>query len=318
MQKLIIFGIFCCFSATLKAQQLPLFSQYQDNYLAINPAMVSRDFLLKEENLSFGASHRNQWADFENAPKTQIIRGEYLYDNGGFGLLTGGYLLNDQTGPTGLTGIYGRVGAILGGDPYFGGIAIGLNLGLVQYRVNTSELNLRDPDDIVAADNQMQLFPDVGFGIYYYKKLSGGGFLDDDYVYAGISIPQTIGLDTEFQDETGSFFLKRMQHFYAQAGIFHLLEDESYIELAGWGKYVQGAPVNISANFRYQTNAAIWVGAGGSSAGSAHFETGVLVGERAGFNSSIRIGYGLDYNFSSFGPAAGVTHEVSIAVSMIR
>jgi len=312
MKKLITFCCILFIGSQLFAQQLPLFSQYQDNYMAINPAMVSRDYLLHEDNLSFGASHRNQWADFENSPQTQLIRGEYLYDNGSFGLLSGGYLINDQTGPTGLTGLYGRIGGILAGDPYYGGIALGLSLGVVQYRVDTRELNLRDQDDIVAADNQQQIFPDVGFGLYYYRRLESG----DDLIYAGVSIPQTIGLDTEFQDETGNFFLKRMQHFYAQAGIFHFLEDESYLELAGWAKYVQGAPVNISLNFRYQTNSAIWIGVGGSSAGSAHAETGLLIGEKAGFNSNIRIGYGFDYNFSSFGPAAGVTHEISVSYSI--
>ena len=186
----------------------------------------------------------------------------------------------------------------------------------MQYRVNTNELNLRDENDIVASDNQMQIFPDVGFGIYYYKKLSGGGLLEEDYVYAGVSIPQTIGLDTEFQDETGNFSLKRIQHFYAQAGIYHLLEDDAYLELAGWAKYVQSAPVNVSVNLRYQTNSAIWIGAGGSTAGSAHVETGVQIGDNAGFDSNIRIGYGFDYNFSSFGPAAGTTHEINVSFSL--
>ncbi|MEM1121843.1 MAG: type IX secretion system membrane protein PorP/SprF, partial [Bacteroidota bacterium] len=166
MQKLITCCCMLLVSASLWGQQLPLFSQYQDNYIAINPAMVSRDYLINEDNLSFGASHRNQWTDFENSPQTQLIRGEYLYDNGSFGLLTGGYLINDQTGPTGLTGLYGRVGGVLAGDPYYGGIALGLSLGIVQYRVDTRELNLRDQNDIVAADNQQQLFPDVGFGLY--------------------------------------------------------------------------------------------------------------------------------------------------------
>ncbi len=309
MYKLISFLCFLFIAPNLFAQQLPLFSQYQDNYIAINPAMVSRDYLINEDNLSFGASHRNQWTDFENSPKTQLLRGEYLYNGETFGLLTGGYLLNDQTGPTGLTGLYGRVGGIIG-DPYYGGIAVGLSLGVVQYRVDANELNLRDEGDIVAADNQMQIFPDVGLGIYYYRRLDS-----DDLVYAGVSIPQTIGLDTEFQDETGKFFLKRMQHFYAQAGIFHFL-DEGYLELAGWAKYVEGAPINISVNFRYQTDSAIYIGVGGSTAGSAHAETGVLIGENAGFNSNIRIGYGFDYNFSSFGPAAGVTHEISVSYSI--
>ena len=117
MKKLILVCLLFSITLQLVAQQLPLFSQYQDNYLAINPAMVSRDYLLNEDNISFGLSHRNQWTDFENSPKTQLIRGEYLYENGSFGLMTGGYLLNDQTGPTGLTGIYGRIGAILTGRP---------------------------------------------------------------------------------------------------------------------------------------------------------------------------------------------------------
>jgi len=98
--------------------------------------------------------------------------------------------------------------------------------------------------------------------------------------------------------------------------MFHFLDDNAYLELAGWAKYVEGAPINISANFRYQTSSAIYIGIGGSSAGSAHAETGVLIGENAGFNSNIRIGYGFDYNFSSFGPAAGVTHEISVSYSI--
>jgi len=312
MFKLISFLCFLFVAPNLFAQQLPLFSQYQDNYIAINPAMVSRDYLINQDNLSFGASHRNQWTDFENSPKTQLLRGEYLYENGSFGLLTGGYLLNDQTGPTGLTGLYGRIGGVLAGDPYYGGISLGLSLGIVQYRVNASELNLRDEGDIVADGNQTQIFPDVGFGLYYYRRLAS-----DDLVYAGVSIPQTIGLDTEFQDETGKFFLRRMQHFYAQAGIFHFLDsDISYLELAGWAKYVEGAPINVNVNFRYQTGSAIYVGIGGSTAGSVHAETGVLIGENAGFNSNIRIGYGFDYNFTSFGPTAGTTHEISVSYSI--
>ncbi len=318
MNKLIIIGLLFFVTQQLLAQQLPLFSQYQDNYIAINPGMVNRDYLLKDHNLSFGASYRNQWTDFENSPRTQIVRGEYLYEGGSFGLLSGGYLINDQTGPLGLIGLYGRLGGVFSADPYYSGFSVGLSFGAVQYRVDVSELRLRDENDIVANDNKTQIFPDVGVGVYYYKKLSGGGMLDDDYIYVGASIPQAIGLDLEFQDETGAFFLKKMQHFYAQAGIFHLMEGESFLELTAWAKFVQGAPINIDFNFRYQTNANIWIGIGGSSAGTAHVETGLLLGENMGFDNHIRIGYGFDYTFSSFGPAAGTTHEISVAYSLER
>lgn len=314
MNRLVLFFILSFLAQTVVAQQLPLFSQYRENYIAINPAMVSTEYLLYDQHISFGASYRTQWSGFEGAPETQLIRGEYLYDNGGFSLLTGGYLINDQTGPIGLTGAYGRIGGIFTDDPYYGGIAVGLTFGAVQYRVNTRELRLRDANDIVAMDTKTQIYPDVGVGVYYYKRLSGG-FLDDDYVYAGISIPQALGINLEFQDEGGNFGVKRNQHFYAQAGLFHLLGGESYLEVSTWAKFVESAPININVNLRYQTDAIIWVGAGGSTAGTAHVEAGVQLGENAGFDNTIRIGYGFDYTFSSFGPAVGTTHEVNVSYS---
>lgn len=317
MNKLTILFVFFLFVQELSAQQLPLFAQYRENYIAINPAMVSGDYLLYEHTLSFGASYRSQWREFEGSPETQFVRGEYLYDNGSFGLLTGGYIMNDQTGPTGFTGIYGRLGAIFTEDPYYGGFAVGLSLGGVQYRVDVTELRLRDENDIVATDDKTQFYPDVGLGLYYYKRMSGG-FFDDDYFYAGLSLPQAFGLNLEFQDDGGNFSLQRMRHFYAQAGLFHLMEEDSFLELAAWAKYVQGAPVNVDVNLRYQTNANIWIGVGGSTAGTAHVELGVLVGENVGFNNNLRIGYGFDYTFSSFGPSVGTTHEVNISYSIYQ
>lgn len=315
MNRLIFLAILSFLTQSLVAQQLPLFSQYRENYIAINPAMVSTEYLLYQQDLSFGASYRTQWSGFEGAPETQFIRGEYLYDNnGGFGLLTGGYLINDQTGPIGLTGIYGRIGGIFTGDVTQSGIAVGLTLGAVQYRVNTRELRLRDANDILASDSKTQFHPDVGVGISYYQQLSG--FLDGDYIYAGVSIPQALGFNLEFQDEGGKFGIQRSRHFYAQAGLFHLLEGEGYLELSSWAKFVESAPVNVNINLRYQTNSIVWVGVGGSTAGTAHVEAGVQLGENAGFDNTIRIGYGFDYTFSSFGPSVGTTHEVNVSYSL--
>ena len=47
-------------------------------------------------------------------------------------MVVGGYLINDQTGPTGFTGAYGRFAGIISDDPYFGGLSFGISLGVVQ------------------------------------------------------------------------------------------------------------------------------------------------------------------------------------------
>lgn len=301
----------------LSAQQLSLFTQYRENQTILNPAAVGNNYLAYDQNLSFGASYRNQWQGFEGSPTTATLRGEYLMNNGdAVSLLAGGYLVNDQTGPTGYTGLYGRVGGLLSDDPYYGGISVGLSFGAVQYRVNTSEIRLREQNDVIGADNQNQIFPDVGAGVFAYKMLDGGGFFDGDYVYGGLSIPQVFGLDVTFENENGEFSTKRLQHFYGNIGLYKFFKDEGFLEPSVWVKYAPNVPVNVDINLRYQMAQNFWVGMGGSTSQAMHIELGVLLGENVGFGNTMKVGYGYDYSFSSFGPYTGGSHEINISYSI--
>ncbi|MEM8907643.1 MAG: PorP/SprF family type IX secretion system membrane protein [Bacteroidota bacterium] len=310
---LIAFSLSICYQ--IAAQQLPLFTQYNEQVGLINPAAVSNDFLLYEHNISFGASVRQQWVGLESAPRTQNIRGEYIFaDTEGLGLIAGGHLINDQTGPTGFTGVYGRVAGILSGDPYESGISAGFSFGMVQYRVNISDIKFLELNDVLVAEDQTRLYPDVGFGIYAYKRINQG-FLDDSQIYGGISVPQLIGLDLEFKDENDEFFTKRVQHFYGLLGMIKYLDDGKFIQPNVWVKYTENVPVNIDFNIRYQLVPSFWLGTGASTAGNLHLETGVILGESVGYSNHFKIGYGFDYSFRTFGPAVGTTHELNLFYS---
>ena len=305
-------------SKTLTAQQLSLFTQYRENIGIINPAAVENDYLAFGNNISFGASYRTQWLGISGNPRTQTLRGTFLADQmSGVAIMAGGQLINDQTGPTGFTGFYGRIAGILTDDPAYGGLSIGLSAGAIQYRVNASKIILREPNDILGTQNQAQIFPDVGFGLFMYKAV-GGRYGSDNYLYGGVSVPQVFGLDLTFQNDQGDFFTKRIQHFYGQLGFLKFFGNDSFLEPSLWVKYVPNAPANIDLNLRYQMPAALWIGAGGSTAGTVHLETGLNLGENLGLDSNVRLGYGFDYSFSSFGPFVGNTHEVNIAISFQR
>ncbi len=300
----------------LLAQQLSLFTQYRENQTIINPAAVGNNFLAFEQNLSFGASHRVQWQGIDASPKTSIIRGEYLYPTGGaVSLLSGGHLINDQTGPTGFTGLYGRFGGLLSDDPYYRGISVGLSFGAVQYRVNSSEIRLRQDGDVLDGQDFNQIYPDVGVGLFAYTLLDGGIF-DEDYIYGGISVPQALGLDLSFQNEKGEFVTTRTQHYYAMIGLYKFFKDDGFIEPSAWVKYVPNVPVNVDVNLRYQMAQNFWLGLGGSTAKSMHIEGGFLLGENLGFNNTLKIGYGYDYSFSAFGPYTGGSHEINVSYSL--
>ncbi len=300
----------------LFSQQLSLFTQYRENITILNPAAVGGQYLTNEENLTFGATHRAQWQGIDGAPTTSTLRGDYLFDGGGsVSLLTGAYLINDQTGPTGFTGLYGRVGGLISGDPSYGGISLGLNFGMVQYRVDASQIRLREEGDVIGVEDQTTLYPDVGVGVFAYTLLDGGIF-DDDYLYGGISVPQVFGLDLTFTGQDGEFFTQRVQHMYAMVGLYKFLRDESFVEPSLWVKYAPNAPVNLDFNLRYQMAANFWIGLGAATSQTMHLEAGFILGDNLGLNNSLRIGYGYDYSFTDFGPYTGGAHELNLSFSL--
>lgn len=308
MSKIILPLLFLCsLCGSSYAQQLPLFTQYRDHATIINPAMVSPDYLGFENNITIGASYRTQWIGISNNPNTQTIHADFLQaDSKGIALMTGGYIINDQTGPTAFTGLYGKIGGMITDDPYYGGLAFGLTAGVVQYRIAASEIRLRDQLDVVPLLDQAKIFPDVGIGVFYYKKINNRSWFDDDYVYGGLSIPQVIGLDIEFSDITGRVQTKRIQHLFANIGWYKFFDEGRFIEFSAWGKYTFNTPITADFNIRYQMNSGFWIGTGASTNGNYHLETGFVLDER------FRVGYGFDYSFNSYGPNIGSTHEINL------
>ncbi len=316
MASLRTLPIFLLLAFSLKAQQLSLYTQYRENVSLINPAALESDFFAFGQNVTFGASYRAQWIDIANTPRTAVLRGSYFHkDANGVALLAGGSLINDQTGPTGFTGFYGRIGGVISGDPEVGGLSIALSGGMVQYRVDGSDINFRDQGDVVGTSNNAQFFPDVGFGLFFYKSV---GRFGGDYLYGGVSVPQVFGLDLTFQNDQGEFSTKRVQHFYGLLGFYKFFDNESFIEPSVWVKYTNNVPVNVDLNLRYQMPSNIWIGVGGSSSKTVHLETGFLLGDTYSYDNTIKIGYGFDYSFSSFGPSAGSTHEINLTFSFSR
>jgi type IX secretion system PorP/SprF family membrane protein len=319
MNRLHLLIAFLLYAWCAPAQQLALFTQYRENLTILNPGAVTGEYLAFGQNMSFGASYRAQWTEFSGNPTTQIVRGNFLYDGGeGFNMHGGGYIVNDQTGPTGYTGIYGRVGGVIAGyDPEDGGISIGISAGMVQFRINTQELRLRQTNDALAnSSNISQWFPDVGVGVFAYKLLEGGLF-DDDYIYGGISVPQVIGLDLALTTDDGDEYrTQRVQHYYAHIGMYNFLDRnrETFLEPSVWVRYVQNAPVSIDFNLRYRMHQFFWLGTGMSTSGNFHAEAGCVIGDP--LVGSLQIGFGFDYSFSTFGPSVGGTYEFNVAYGL--
>lgn len=295
----------------LQAQQLPLFTQYREYNGIINPASINSDYFLDDYHASFGASLRLQWMGVARNPKTPLIRGEYFHKSkkAYFHLLTGGWLLNDQTGPTSTTNFNARIAVLRSASPEKGGFCAGLSMGGGQFRLDATSIDFKDKSDIV--DNISTLYPDIGLGIYGYKALTDR----NNYLYAGISIPQVFTPDLRFRNENGDFNLQRVRHYYGTIGFNQFLGDRSFWEASSWLKYVPNTPLQLDVNARYRFKGAFWLGLGYSTSKNLHTEMGYIIETK---HNALKIGYGYDNSFNSNASYFKNSHEINVSVLIGR
>jgi type IX secretion system PorP/SprF family membrane protein len=319
--RLLISSSICLLPLLSMAQQLPYQTQFRQFYSYINPAAVSSDYFLYEYNLSVNTSYRMQWIQQPQTPRTMHASADYVHDGGrgAFNLATGGMVLQDRVGPLGLTGFSGRIASLFAADPYLGAFSAGFNFGMTQYRIDAGRLVWQNYDDpTIPLDNAVTTRPELGMGIYYFKRFRRGRFSDDN-IYAGLSIPQLWGANVNVpggfnkQGEEQLVLLRRVKHFYLTTGWYHFFNEDSFLELAFWGKYVNGARPNMHLTARFQPIRTLWVGGGFNVNGLVHLETGFNLPGFINENGALKIGYAFDYNIAAFDLPFGSSHELHIS-----
>jgi type IX secretion system PorP/SprF family membrane protein len=308
---LFIFSLLGCLSVAT-AQQLPLVAQHPEFHGLINPASLNIDYLLDRRNVSFGTSWRQQWLQLgELSPSTQVVRGEYIINpNDGNSFIVGGYAVRDRVGITNNLGLYGRAAYIIKTGQYLedGGISVGLNVGLANWRLHTERLSLAQPDDPDLTIKPSSWYPDVGFGAYWYLNLGA----PSHYLYLGVSSPRTF----EFRSE--DFGARRVPHYYGLVGYYlpiPLLSDNGYAEVSIWSRYVANVPLQSSFHFKIQPMENLWVGMGLVTDFKTYPMRSVEVGVNVPFESqTLKIGY--SYSWGSLLNHFGATHEFNVAFAL--
>lgn len=296
---------------SLKAQQLPLFTQYREYAGVLNPAAIPGDYLWYEHNLSLGGSYRRQWINDQDGPSTQVLRGDYLWLRDNVHPLFGGYLMNDKAGRVGTIGAYGRAAMLFSDSPLEYGLSVGLSAGVANYRLNLQNARVRDAADpeLVNAAIQRRTAPDVGIGIFGYTNFGGNNML-----YGGLSVPQILGFKLKYESTSGNELLfRRTQHFYGTIGYRMTLHDDvSFLDFSGWVKYVIPTKPHFDVNVRYQMGDNLFIGTGLSSSYTAHLEVGFFFDE----DKKVRLGIAADLPFTRTNTYYGNSLEFNCAYAI--
>jgi type IX secretion system PorP/SprF family membrane protein len=232
----VVLGLGMLFSTSLHAQQEQMYSHYDYNSLAINPAYAGSKRTFVANSLA-----RMQWNSLPGAPR--------YYNLGMHTPLVGDFAggLNIQTGKIGkfkvaspltetqiaLSGAYNKQ---IANNVR---VAVGLRFGLYNYVANLSQLQLDKPGDQVFNNNDYNLTaPMAGFGVYVYG---------DNY-FAGVSAPRMVFVPADQRANNVNVAYAATTQYYAVAGYVIDAGPDWKVKPTTQIKIANGVPVEADFN----------------------------------------------------------------------
>jgi type IX secretion system PorP/SprF family membrane protein len=296
MKKSIILSITAIlFSFALKAQQLPLYSQYMMNAFLLNPGIAG-----SVDYFPIRLTYRSQWVGIDDAPKTMALSGNYLFEKQNFGL--GGYIFNDEFGPMSRMGI--QVCAAyhlrISNDIKLG---IGLAGKAAQFKFDQSKLVAINPDDgAISYGTISQFSPDADFGMYLYSNKFSVGL-------AATQLLQ-LNLDKFYVDST-SDKNQIIRHYYVNGGYKFTLSDNFDLEPSVLVKGTMNTPWQVDFNVKAYIMKNYWLGVSYRSSKDIIAMIGVKY-------KKFYIGYAFDYTTSNIKNYSSGSHEILLGFNVFE
>lgn len=140
------------------AQLNPLGSQYYNNQYIVNPAFAGI-----EQGLKLNAAYRKLWSGIPGSPLTQNITADYGRGNAGVGLNVN----NESSGLLRQTRVVGTYAYHLPLDSGSTHLNFGISLGMMNQRVEQTEI-FGNPNDITVGEyNGQRSYLDGDFGVAF-------------------------------------------------------------------------------------------------------------------------------------------------------
>jgi len=271
-----------------KAQQDPMFTQYMNQILSINPAYAGAKGVTSATMI-----YREQWVGFEGRPRTQTIFAHSPINNE---MGVGGSILNDEFGIVKNTGIFGDYSYTITypGERY---LALGLKVGAAFYRAPLTLLDL-GPEDLFdpafAQDIVFKFLPNAGVGLY---------FSSPDY-YFGFAIPKMINNRlTPRGVEIETISREKVHAFFMGGYVFdvnRILKFKPYFML----RATPNAPLSLDVTAQMVFIEKLWAGVTYRIGNSVGFMMQVQATEQ------LKIGYAYDLTTSEISSQNSGTHEI--------
>ena len=221
MKKILTLFVFFC-SVTAMAQQDPLYSQYINNLLLINPAYSG-----STTDLNLSAMYRKQWVGFDGSPATFNANGHIALSNNRMG--AGLIVLQDKIGSdktSEVTFTYGYH-IPLNNDLT---LSFGLQGGAINYYSDYSDLKINPADSKFT--NQSVWKPNLGTGF----------ILKNENFLISFSVPKLLKANSTVEQVSTSLY---NQHAYALGAYVFQLSHRIKVKPWVLARMVSGAQTSL-------------------------------------------------------------------------
>ena len=231
--RLLLPWFFLFLGIAARGQQQPMFTQYMFNGLVLNPAYAGSQNTFEATGL-----YRKQWVGFEDSPATLTFSAHSPIDNihntrGKKSKVSLGLtIVNDRIAITEQTGIHGSYAYRIKLRNK-ANLAMGIQAGVDQLRVEYSKLELDDPS--FAIGDVIRWKPNFGAGVYY----------NTERLYFGLSAPRL--LETNFDNRSSSSTLV-VPHYFLTMGYAFEVSYRLKLKPSLLFKSVKGNPLQMDVN----------------------------------------------------------------------
>jgi len=258
------------------------------NDFIINPAVAGT-----QNHYQIRTNHRFQWVGLVDPPLTNTLSayGPHTKLDMGFG----GYFYNDVTGPSSRTGLSGTYAYNIALDSDIR-LSMGLSLGIMQFKIDGSQLTSKDPSDIAIQPVVFSSYvPDATIGVYVYAEEFYGGFSVTQLFNNSLKI---------FEEKNGLNKLK--SHFYLTGGYNYEINRDFKLEpsVIIKGTAPKVFQIDLTARVVYQDF--VWGGLSFRSKDALSILLGYVHEEKFYF------GYAYDIGISGIRKYNSGTHELMI------
>ena len=271
------------------AQQDPMYTQYMENLLTLNPAYAG-----SKDLLSMMVVSRNQWVSMPGAPRTRTFAMHSPIKGQQMGL--GFSFLSDHVGPVKQTGVYADYSYTLSFSNRRS-LSLGLKGGVNFFEAGISDLTTNDPNDpVYAHDINRKFLPNFGVGAFYFTPR----------YYLGLSVPKLIENKINKNGVSTQSISKEQMHVFFMAGYVIDVNRIVKFKPSILTKYVKNAPVSLDITGTFLFYERLWLGAmyrvGDSFGGLLQLQA----------TNQLKIGYSYDLPINKLGAYNNGTHEIMV------